>query len=107
MTGIKPHKPTDRCCLTLTGEIDLANAADHRRVARGMIAECGSDLCFTVDLSSVTFMDSTGLAMLVDIRNAATDAGIQLRLAGTPRCVSRLLEITGLDDHFGVGGPGL
>jgi anti-sigma B factor antagonist len=106
MTAIKPQKPANGCWLTLTGEIDLANAAEYLQVARGMIAERRTDPCFTSDLSNVTFMDSTGLGMLVDIRNAATNAGMELRLAGTPSCVSRLLKITGLEDHFDITKAG-
>jgi anti-sigma B factor antagonist len=67
-----------------------------------MIAECNTAPCFTIDLSGVTFMGSTGLAMLVGIRKAATNAGMELRLDGTPARVSQLLQITGLADHFGV-----
>jgi anti-anti-sigma regulatory factor len=44
--------------------------------------------------------------MLVGIRKAATNAGMELRLDGTPARVSRLLQITGLADHFGVAVAG-
>jgi STAS domain len=57
-------------------------------------------------LSGVTFMGSTGVAMLVGIRKAATTAGMELRLDGIPARISQLLQITGLADHFGVtAGP--
>ena len=83
MTATKPQILTNRCRLTLTGEIDLANAEDYLAAARAMIAECKTGPSFTIDLSGVTFMGSTGLAMLVDIRKAATNAGMKLRLDGT------------------------
>ena len=102
MTAITGPIPTDLRRLTLTGEIDLANADGYLSLARAMITECKTDPCFTADLSGVTFMDSAGLGMLVGVRKAATDAGMALRLAGTSQCVRRLLEITALDGHFGV-----
>ena len=102
MSPSKPQGPSNRCGLTLTGEIDLANAENYRAAAEAIIAGCNGDPCFTIDLSGVTFMDSTGLAMLVDIRNVASDAGMELRLDGTPPRVRRLLELTALDDHFGL-----
>ncbi|HET9118515.1 MAG TPA: STAS domain-containing protein [Pseudonocardiaceae bacterium] len=106
MTATKPQIPTDRCRLTLSGEIDLANAEDYLAAARAMIAEWNTAPCFTIDLSGVTFMGTSGLTMLVEIRKAATNAEMELRLAGSPWCVSRLLEITALADHFGVtAGP--
>ena len=101
MTAIDPTTPTDRCRVILTGEIDLANAEEFLVLAQVMIAEC-PEARFTIDLSGVTFIDSTGLAMLVRIRRAATDAGMDLRLAGTPPRVRQLLEITGLDGPFGL-----
>ena len=92
--------------LTLTGEIDLGNVEYYLAVTRAGIAECQTEACFTIDLSGVTFMGSTGLAMLVGIRKAATNAGMELRLDGIPARVSQLLQITGLADHFGVtAGP--
>ena len=90
----KPQNPSNRCPLTLTGEIDLANAQDYLALAQALIAECQTEACFPIDLSGVTFMDSTGLVMLVGIRKAATDARMELRLEGTPTRVSRLVEIT-------------
>ena len=101
MTATKPQILTNRCRLTLTGEIDLANAEEFLVLAQAMIAEC-PEARFTIDLSGVTFIDSSGLAMLVRIRRAATDAGMDLRLAGTPPRVRQLLEITGLDGPFGL-----
>ena len=105
VAAIDPTTPTDRCRVILTGEIDLANAEEFLVLAQAMIAEC-PEARFTIDLSGVTFIDSTGLAMLVRIRTAATDAGMDLRLAGTPPRVRQLLEITGLDGPFGLAvGP--
>jgi anti-sigma B factor antagonist len=106
MTATEPQSPSNRCRLTLTGEIDMANAQDSLALAQALIAECQTEACITIDLSGVTFMGSTGLAMLVGIRKAATDAGMELRLAGTPPRVRQLLEITALADDFGVAaGP--
>jgi len=101
VTAIDPTTPSDRCRVILTGEIDLANAEEFLILAQAMIAEC-PEARFTIDLSGVTFIDSSGLAMLVRIRRAATDAGMDLRLAGTPPRVRQLLEITGLDEPFGL-----
>jgi len=106
MTVNNGQIPNRRCRLALAGEIDPANSEDYLAFARVMIAGSGTESCFTIDLFGVTFMGSSGLRMLLAIKKAATDAGMELRLAGIPRCVSRLLEITGLADHFGVAaGP--
>jgi hypothetical protein len=51
MTATEPQTPTTRCRLTLTGEIDRANAEDYLAVARALIAEGKTTPCFTIDLS--------------------------------------------------------
>jgi anti-anti-sigma factor len=53
----------------------------------------------------VTFIGSSGIGMLVAIHHATNDAGMELQLDGVPPPVRRLLEITGLDGHFGVDSP--
>ena len=106
MTASKPQIPNRSCRLALAGEIDMANAEDYLAVARAMIAECRTAPRFTIDLSGVTFMGSSALGMLVGIRKAATNAGMELRLDGTPARVSQLLQMMGLADHFGVAVAG-
>jgi anti-anti-sigma regulatory factor len=44
--------------------------------------------------------------MLVELRRATTDAGMELRLVRIPERVSQLLEITALADHFRVANAG-
>jgi anti-anti-sigma factor len=55
-----------------------------------------------VDLGSVTFMDSTGLAALIVAREAADARGIRLRLRDVPPRVLKLFTLTGLDDWLPV-----
>jgi anti-sigma B factor antagonist len=88
----------DRNELILGGEIDVANASGFLDVALGVLADCDDFL--TVDLSAVTFMDSTGLGMLLAVRGAAKETGKRVRLRGTPARVARLFDITGVTDLF-------
>ena len=91
----------------MAGEIDMANAEDYLELARAIIAGCRTDACLTIDLSGVTFMSSSGLVMLVEVRKAATEAGMELRLVRIPERVTQLLELTALADHFVLAGAGL
>ncbi len=50
-----------------------------------------------VDLSRVTFMDSTGLGTLVAALNQATARGGTLSVAGASARIAHLLHITQLD----------
>ncbi|MDQ0766947.1 STAS domain-containing protein [Streptomyces canus] len=81
--------------LALAGEIDH-NTADVFRQA--LTADDGSSRCTVVDFHDVTFMDSSGINVLVAANNAARAHGGRLRLAHTPNRVLDLLRIVGLDD---------
>jgi len=51
-----------------------------------------------VDLGGVTFLDCTGISALVAARNAAVQAGRQMRVTRPQPIVGRVLEVTGLLD---------
>jgi anti-anti-sigma factor len=53
-----------------------------------------------IDLSEVSFMDSTALGALVSIRNAAEPRPVILE--NPLPLVLRILEITGLDQVFAI-----
>lgn len=73
--------------LTVTGEIDMSNAAGFGAALDRELA-AGSSL--TVDLTGVTYIDSAGVAVLFD--RAATH---DLRLTA-PRLLDRVLRVSGL-----------
>ena len=90
----------DGCVVvSATGEVDLATSpglSDAMKVA----VESGSRTI--VDLSGVTFLDSTGLQVLVQARIRARDRRALIALvapAGMPR---RVLEVSQLDQAFAV-----
>lgn len=82
---------------TLIGDIDMINAAEVRAALAGAV-DTTSAAVVVVDLSGVTFLGSTGLALLVDAHAAATEAGLNLCLVtGDNRVVIRPLQISHLD----------
>ncbi|MER6186461.1 STAS domain-containing protein [Streptomyces sp. NPDC001652] len=80
--------------LTLAGEIDrdtgqtLRQALDAFGTPRPRIV---------VDLSRVTFMDSTGINILIAAHRSLTEAGGWIRLAAPTEAVLRVLQIVGVD----------
>ncbi len=58
--------------------------------------------CVDMDVSGVTFLDSSGIRTLAQCQADARRAGGHLVLLNVPPMVLRVLEITGLVDHFGV-----
>jgi anti-anti-sigma factor len=84
--------------LTVRGEIDMDNAGE----LVDAIARIGGTA--VVDLSGVTFIDSTGLQGLLRAQRAARQRGDDLILRHPSTTVRRLLELTGLIDGFTVEG---
>ena len=83
--------------LVVSGEIDLATApAVERELLR---AEESHDLV-AIDLSKISFMDSTGLHAITAANHRLRERGGQLLIVQGPPQVSRLFELTGLSDHL-------
>lgn len=62
----------------------------------------GVDGDVTLELGGVTFIDSSGLRIIVASHQALEDAGHRLELRNASDAVRRLLEITGLTDHLNL-----
>jgi anti-sigma B factor antagonist len=86
----------DGALLVIEGEIDTLTADDLERGCQQLLV-APSDV-LVIDLSDVTFLASSGLAVLI---RAAHKAGERrLRLVTPSRAVRRPLEITGSDQLF-------
>jgi anti-sigma B factor antagonist len=81
--------------VVLSGEVDLALAPALREAVDALIAERRARI--VLDLEQVSFMDSSGLGVLVYGMRRAGALGGMLRLAAPGEQVRRLLELTGLD----------
>lgn len=84
--------------ITVSGEVDAATSDQLSDVIAPLAAEPNSSV--VVNLSEVSFMDSSGLRALIRGANEARDSGGSLVLATVSPPVMRLLEITGLVDQL-------
>ncbi len=95
--------PEDECVtLRLSGEVDLNTAQSMRDAALDAMRRHGTNL--RIDLSGVTFLDSTGLEVLLATRRRATLEGGQLHLVDPTQAVMRVLEVTGIKHLFEIAG---
>ncbi|GGW09510.1 anti-sigma factor antagonist [Streptomyces capoamus] len=84
-----------RRLVTVTGHVDLHTA--HRLAdAVQPLVDGGHDMVL-VDLSGVTFLDSTGLTCLITAHRTARSTGARLALVAPSPPVLRMLQITGVD----------
>ena len=84
--------------LRLDGEVDASSA----HLVEDALSPALDPRCarLVVDLAYVTFMDSSGLRVLVVARNALDDRGAEMVIAGANDQLRRLFEISGLTSVF-------
>jgi anti-anti-sigma factor len=92
----------DTVTVAPAGELDLATAplvADHLDALAG-----GAPACVVLDLGAVTFLDSSGVALLLGIWRRAGQEGWELSIANTPPAALGVLELCGLLDVLPLSG---
>ena len=90
-------RSSGRMLVAVAGEIDLATARDLHAV----LQESGHQ-SVTVDLKDVTFIDSSGLAILMRAHDRITLAGGRFSIRGPRPNVQRTFEVAGLAERFEV-----
>jgi anti-anti-sigma factor len=87
----------DTLSLVLAGEVDLASAP----ILEACLEDVGSEWAkVRLDLARVTFLDSSGIAVLVRAHQRCREAGQILEVRNALAPVRRTLELTGLPDLF-------
>jgi anti-anti-sigma factor len=84
----------DGTVVTVCGEIDLETCAE----LSAALATLDGSRNVSLDLGDVSYIDSTGLRVLLTARDAAERAGGSLRIATSSNIVARLIEITGANE---------
>lgn len=79
------------------GDLDLALRERASRVIAGAV-RAGDPL--VLDLAEVRFVDSSGVAVLLQCHRACTEAGVDLRLRAVPPQPLRVLTLLGLTTHL-------
>lgn len=94
--GVTLERSDSGVLLSIEGEIDTLTADDLERGCEQLLA-APSDV-LVIDLTEVTFLASSGLAVLIRAAHRAGER--RLRLVAAARAVRRPLEITGSDQLF-------
>jgi anti-sigma B factor antagonist len=87
--------------LVVAGAIDLASRDEIVTAAQTALNDA-STKALVLDLSGVTFIDSTGIGAIIGLAGEAEDLGRGFRLRRPSDRVSRILEVTGLADQWTI-----
>jgi len=82
------------------GEVDMLTSPQLRAAVLEQFAPAAGVELVVLSLDGVTFLGTSGLAVLIEVREAAHAAGVELRLVCTARRVLRPLTIAGLVPLF-------
>ncbi|MGI9333876.1 MAG: STAS domain-containing protein [Gammaproteobacteria bacterium] len=85
--------------LAVGGEVDLESSPRLREMLLGQL-ETGKPLL--VDLAAVEYIDSSGIATLVEAYRNAQDRKLQFALIKVSESVMRVLELARLDQVFAI-----
>lgn len=82
--------------IALAGEWDLAEQQSTRRAIRNALRR--SPECLVLDLSQLTFIDSSGIHVMLELQRRSTQQNVRLVIVPGPRAVQCPFEILGLTD---------
>ncbi len=82
--------------VTVSGEVDAYTAPELRETVTPLTKNEGADI--VIDLSEVNYMDSTGLGVFIGVLKSVRANNGTLKLTGMSDRVTRLFEITGLNE---------
>jgi anti-anti-sigma factor len=86
--------------LTPIGELDLATAPLVKTAFEAVLRDDGAEM-IVVDLTELSFMDSTGIQLLLRMCAACEDTD-RLRVINGSRQVARVLDITGVSARLPI-----
>src|SRR5215218_6864067 len=94
--GLETSRQGEAAILRVSGQLDLGGIDELRQAA---FEACEGAQELVVDVCELVFIDSTGLAGLVELRHAVVAKGVEFRLrAAEDGPVRTAVELTGIDD---------
>jgi anti-anti-sigma factor len=87
---VDPHRET--IVVAAHGEIDIDSAGQLDRQVHELLERGFARI--VLDLRNVTFLDSSGLHVILDASAASADAGVEFAIVQGPSSVQRVFEVT-------------
>lgn len=91
---VSVERVAETAVVHVSGELDIATTPTLRDVLDGLNGACDRVI---LDLSTLRFMDSTGIRLAVTEHQRAAADGFDFVIAGAEGSVMKILRLTGLD----------
>ncbi|MFC8923972.1 STAS domain-containing protein [Cellulosimicrobium sp. NPDC057127] len=95
--GIRLIEEPGASVVDMWGEIDVALRSEASAALANALER---DVPVVIDTSKVTFMDSTGIAFLVQFYTIGSEEGLSVTLRNPPSVVTDVLEMLGVIEMF-------
>ncbi|WP_195575318.1 STAS domain-containing protein [Paenibacillus sp. 1001270B_150601_E10] len=82
----------------LQGELDLAAASEFRSYMEPLTSD--GDISLTLDLSKLSYIDSTGIGILISILKARKEMNAPFQIVQIPAQVQKLFDMIGISKFF-------
>lgn len=101
MLNIQTRQEGSASVVTIQGKVNFEVTAQLRDVIRETVATQQPKL-LVINLDGVSFIDSSGLGLLVAARNSVDKSGGKLHLASLPPAVKKTFDQTNLTNYFSI-----
>lgn len=93
------EQPPGQRTLDVRGVVDFMSAPEVQQQGVDLLADEAVEL-LVIDLAGVTFIDSSGLSVLVYLKGRCDERGIELSLRNVPTRARTLIDSLGLSTYF-------
>lgn len=93
------HEQNGGAVVALNGDVDLQTSPEARRILLEVVS---NHRIVVVDLSAVSYIDSSGIASLVEALQRGRQSGSRLALASVSEAALRVLQLAKLDKVFKI-----
>lgn len=97
--GYEVRSQGDRTIVSLSGDIDLESSPKVRSV---LLESVGARRGVLVEMSAVSYIDSSGVASLVEAYQSARRASTSFALVAVSDSAMRVLELARLEQVFAI-----
>ncbi len=98
--GWKIESSVEDVLIKIMGEVDFTGTPELREELHAFVSNTSGEV--QVDLSELEYLDSSGLASLIELRRMLTKDGRSVKIIAVTEQVDRLLNLTQVKPLFGM-----
>lgn len=92
--NVETNQEGNQLTVFLQGELDLAAASEFRSFMEPLAND--GEVSLILDLSKLTYIDSTGIGILISILKARSEMNAPLQVVHIPAQVQKLFDMIGI-----------